>query len=407
MLFAVFIGQLFAPSPTHAQTICRPVNALFLVDTSGSMNDNDKLPALKRAMNVVLDQFKGRLRIGLMTFSGKSAILQAPLGPLNPADQASSNAHINAMKAKLNALKASGETPLNVALKEAKAHFSKMLHQFPEYNDTNPESKRRTFLFLLTDGYDSSGGFDPVVEVQRLRGYYAGLQKYDIKTFVIGLGNRTSMDTSKLQAMAVVGGTEPFSLIEKLDTLTSTLTDLTRSLTAESCNNIDDNCDGQIDEDVRSSCSNDCGKGTSTCSQGEWSACNISTTNKEVCDGKDNDCNGKIDDGELCPGGQCLKSKSGRYQCVVDCTPQSCTNGTECDPNTKQCVQIITRTNGSCGSDGDCKGAQEICFENKCVNPAIPPGCGCNLQETSMGHSRIWLLFLLLFGLRFVRHRRH
>ncbi|HAA56337.1 MAG TPA: hypothetical protein DCE42_16350, partial [Myxococcales bacterium] len=129
MLFAVFIGQLFAPSPTHAQTICRPVNALFLVDTSGSMNDNDKLPALKRAMNVVLDQFKGRLRIGLMTFSGKSAILQAPLGPLNPADQASSNAHINAMKAKLNALKASGETPLNVALKEAKAHFSKMLHQ--------------------------------------------------------------------------------------------------------------------------------------------------------------------------------------------------------------------------------------------------------------------------------------
>ncbi|MFA5175709.1 MAG: putative metal-binding motif-containing protein [Candidatus Nanoarchaeia archaeon] len=69
----------------------------------------------------------------------------------------------------------------------------------------------------------------------------------------------------------------------------------------ETCNNVDDNCDGSIDESLTIATVNilgECLANTQTCSAGIWSD---DLTNyipvAEICDAKDNDCNGLIDDG--------------------------------------------------------------------------------------------------------------
>ena len=71
---------------------------------------------------------------------------------------------------------------------------------------------------------------------------------------------------------------------------------------AELCNNEDDNCDGQIDEEIEDqTCENtnqygSC-KGTTACTGNGWSPCDAPVPSAEVCDGQDNNCSGFVDDG--------------------------------------------------------------------------------------------------------------
>ena len=69
----------------------------------------------------------------------------------------------------------------------------------------------------------------------------------------------------------------------------------------ETCNNKDDDCDGEIDEDLDGTCekSNTVGTctGTKVCIQGKWTPCDAAEPVGEDCNGKDDDCDGLIDDG--------------------------------------------------------------------------------------------------------------
>jgi hypothetical protein len=78
----------------------------------------------------------------------------------------------------------------------------------------------------------------------------------------------------------------------------------------ESCNKMDDDCDEAVDEDwpdVRSVCGQGICTGTFVCSaDGKTIQCDGRTPETEVCDSKDNDCDGEIDEG--CRGGPELGS---------------------------------------------------------------------------------------------------
>jgi hypothetical protein len=78
----------------------------------------------------------------------------------------------------------------------------------------------------------------------------------------------------------------------------------------ETCDSKDNDCDGVTDEgcecingEVRQ-CGTDVGEcmlGNQTCTTGSWGAClGEIGPSTEICDGKDNDCNGEVDEG-VCP----------------------------------------------------------------------------------------------------------
>ena len=72
----------------------------------------------------------------------------------------------------------------------------------------------------------------------------------------------------------------------------------------EVCNNLDDDCDGDIDDALYRLCYTDCGDGIETCSSGNWANCTAPVPTEELCDGGiDNDCDGEVDEGCPCNDG--------------------------------------------------------------------------------------------------------
>ena len=138
---------------------------------------------------------------------------------------------------------------------------------------------------------------------------------------------------------------------------------------AEVCNGRDDDCDGKVDEDLQRGCGSDvgeCSRGTEHCNGGQWQGCTGKPARAEECDGKDNDCNGKTDE-DLVRGcgtgvGECT---TGTEECIQ-------ARWSECS-GVRAVPEICDRR------DNDCNGATdeaEVCERDELVLQAgaLDPG---------------------------------
>ncbi len=173
-----------------------------------------------------------------------------------------------------------------------------------------------------------------------------------------------------------------------------------RAPSTEKCNGIDDDCDGKIDEDPNDpnkrmrqicytaepngckknsngtfSCTSPCRTGIQVCYMGNWGQCyNEVTPAKEKCDGKDNDCDGKVDEdwpvNQSCYAGNIHCRERGVYRCKND--------------SKVYCTAKNRATTETCnGKDDDCDGRiDEVCPKDITISAVVTSPSSSPLGNT-------------------------
>jgi MYXO-CTERM domain-containing protein len=143
----------------------------------------------------------------------------------------------------------------------------------------------------------------------------------------------------------------------------------------ETCNGRDDDCDDEIDEgnpgsgeDCNTGEAGLCDLGTTRCTDGMLVCDPLVMPGGEVCDGADNDCDNKVDEnvegGEVCATGE----------------PGLCAEGvTACDDGDFECIGEDNAEDEACnGIDDDCDGRIDENLRNACGRCGDVPPEECN-----------------------------
>lgn len=154
-------------------------NLVFLIDTSGSMDEPDKLPLLKRAFGLLLEQLSGNDMVSIVTYAGSAGVALKPTSADNKAE----------IMAALDQLYAGGST--------AGAEGIELAYRLAEEARIADGTNR---VILATDGDFNVGIDDP----EKLKDFIANKRASGVSLSVLGFG-RGNLDDATMQALAQNG----------------------------------------------------------------------------------------------------------------------------------------------------------------------------------------------------------
>ncbi|QJF52618.1 VWA domain-containing protein [Roseobacter ponti] len=156
-----------------------PLNLVFLIDTSGSMNQPDKLPLLVQSFRLMLGQLRPEDQVAIVTYAGSAGRVLDP----TPAGER------DAILAALENLSAGGSTAGQAGLQQAYRTAAAMT-----------EEGEVSRVVLATDGDFNVGLSDP----EALKDYIARERDSGTYLSVLGFG-RGNLDDATMQALAQNG----------------------------------------------------------------------------------------------------------------------------------------------------------------------------------------------------------
>ena len=409
------IGALPGPSHAAAQSTVSPY-FMVIVDTSGSMNgdtgagnntcgqDRNRLSDAKCVLQRVFNNY-GEVNFGLASFNTTcttgttsatcvvdqcsctgcsstcdatqaSGRIRVPIGTDNVPTLLSwvdyaGGAMCSALSGTGVELRSHGGTPLGGALLRAQRYYRGLDPDFP----TSPLAGdtfagcRSVNVILLTDGNETCGGSATAAATALRTTNIAGIGNVTINTYVIGLGIPSG--DGDIEAIGAAGrgipngagtlegyyATDETSLALAFSQI---IADATR---VEVCDGGDNDCDTRVDEGFPLFCNRPSNPTANLCVD----------PGETLCDMVDNNCNGVVDEGLRNACGTCGPAPVE----ICNRLDDNCNGATDeggvcgsCAPSTEACnnrdddcdTRIDETLTRPCGTDtGECTAGTQIC----------------------------------------------